>query len=755
MMKFKRAILSMAAACTLAIAGLAVAEPQSPVHDPTTYEREYNSMLDKIRLQYTGTDLAPAFWDQIKTRYKSGIDSPEALKTAIGATLIALGDNRVKLLSAADLQALELRARSAYIGVGVSLKKTTFVARSIVVKEVEADSTAEEAGLKPGDRITHINGESVDRKNYDKTVDKIRGEPGSVVNLVVDRDTACVSVPVHRDLDRRVGVTVKPEGEHNAFAVDYVRDKAPAQAAGLEKGDTIVAIDGTSTDAINLDQAVERIGNGSPGTNVTVKVERDGIYFDVTMTRDYLGDMSKATDLRGESTSYKPGFWHVQFKHLDWRTIDKDLGHLGAMFEDENQAVILDLRGAPGNEPDVAAKVASWFVKSGVVLRYDEGFGSDKITTTYEIKSGAIVKSFSGAKSGSETIALPDNAVVFSKRMIVLVDGNTTGTSEALAHALQSSGRATVTGYESAGEPTLTTLVRSSDESLVVQLPSRTLVNADGSAMGSVTPDTRVSWSDDIADYAKYQIDGEAWRLKPNFIPIVVGAMLVLFTLIVLLRSLDRKRTAKNESEGDTESSDADDETESTTDAHTTSAAVTTDASKTDATANGDDDNSRKSTKRKWVGQYIAMMLALLAFPAMLFGAKTLIDFRYRAPNGYHSEIIVTAYVGNDTIGKLQRKAVEELASEYSGDIKFSVIDIVAHPELATDPDWGKVKSVPAISVKRRGYHADGTTVKERSGVTSTPMTKRQIVDYIESMAKESRPFWSGPEIKRVRKTQP
>ncbi|KAM3624234.1 uncharacterized protein V6R79_020893 [Siganus canaliculatus] len=57
------------------------------------------------------------------------------------------------------------------------------------IRKVEPGSSADLAGLRPGDRLVEVNGENVENENHHQVVDRIREVPHRTRLLVVDRDT--------------------------------------------------------------------------------------------------------------------------------------------------------------------------------------------------------------------------------------------------------------------------------------------------------------------------------------------------------------------------------------------------------------------------------------------------------------------------------------------------------------------------------------------------------------------------------------
>jgi S1-C subfamily serine protease len=157
----------------------------------------------------------------------------------------------------------------------------------IVIAAVVADGPAEEAGVVRGDILLQIDGESVDEV---VELMAILGEheAGDEVELTVlhgddertltatldDRDDVaylgvvpCASVPVS---EQRLRIY---EDKPGATITDVVPD-TPADRAGLQEGDVIVAVDEQELDLEN--SLADAIAAYEPGDTVTLQVERPG-----------------------------------------------------------------------------------------------------------------------------------------------------------------------------------------------------------------------------------------------------------------------------------------------------------------------------------------------------------------------------------------------------------------------------------------------------------------------------------------------
>jgi regulator of sigma E protease len=143
---------------------------------------------------------------------------------------------------------------------------------------VSAGSPAAAAGLKPGDRIVSIDGQTVER--FEEAIQLIRLNPEARLVFGVARDGRRLSIPItpsrHIVTDRngnkhevgRIGVT-----PFSAAVVDQVQPKSAAAAVNMRTGDRIVAVAGKPVRSF---EEMAMVIRANPGRTVALVVVRDG-----------------------------------------------------------------------------------------------------------------------------------------------------------------------------------------------------------------------------------------------------------------------------------------------------------------------------------------------------------------------------------------------------------------------------------------------------------------------------------------------
>ena len=163
---------------------------------------------------YEQLDLFGDIFERIRHDYVEPVDPKKLIEAAINGMLSSL-DPHSSYLPPEAAAAMRVQTRGSFGGLGIEVTQENGYVK--VVSPMDGTPAAE-AGLKPGDYITHVNGESVLGLPLNKAVDLMRGPVGSEITITIVR-----------------------KGEKDPFDVKIVRDeiKLTATKARVE-GRTIV-----------------------------------------------------------------------------------------------------------------------------------------------------------------------------------------------------------------------------------------------------------------------------------------------------------------------------------------------------------------------------------------------------------------------------------------------------------------------------------------------------------------------------------
>lgn len=197
---------------------------------------------------------------------------------------------------------------------------------------------------------------------------------------------------------------------------------SPALDAGLQPGDEIVQVDGTSIIGLSLEDAVGKI-RGKSGTSVTITVRRSGMEFTKTIVRAKVD----IPEIERQAVGTVEIVRLVQFGKI---THDQFRSTMQDVMKKNPTGIVLDLRNNPGGYLDSAERVCSAFLPKSSVF--------------------ATVKMADGSAEDESTL---DDAVVPSSiPLVVLVNNGSASASEIVAGALQDVGRAKIVGEKTFGK---------------------------------------------------------------------------------------------------------------------------------------------------------------------------------------------------------------------------------------------------------------------------------------------------------------
>ena len=165
-------------------------------------------------------------------------------------------------------------AQPAYLGVNLDADKNG----RAVVAQVDPDSPAAKAGLRPGDLLSELDGKPVagPASVHELLATKA---PGDAFKIVVVRDKpvtaeitlAAVSRPMTPGRRAIMGVRTAP-GDNDGAHVDQVTAGLPAASVGLKPGDVIVRVGDHHVSG--PDRLAETLSDKKPGDLVVLTVKR-------------------------------------------------------------------------------------------------------------------------------------------------------------------------------------------------------------------------------------------------------------------------------------------------------------------------------------------------------------------------------------------------------------------------------------------------------------------------------------------------
>lgn len=204
----------------------------------------------------------------------------------------------------------------------------------------------------------------------------------------------------------------------------------PAEAAGLQKGDQILAIDGTPVSDIEKEDVANRI-RGEEGTFVVLRILRNGEEQELSIERKTI----VMPTVKGQMLTEDIGYIRVtQFAE---KTVDEFTKAYEDLQSKGMKRLVLDLRDNPGGLITTAHGIGQYLVPKGPIVTVQTRRGK---TTAY--------------MSRGEYPLIP---------LVVLINGNSASASEIIAGAVQDTKSGTIVGTKSYGKGTVQSVVQGLD----------------------------------------------------------------------------------------------------------------------------------------------------------------------------------------------------------------------------------------------------------------------------------------------------
>jgi len=270
-----------------------------------------------------------------------------------------------------------------------------------------------------------------------------------------------------------VGIQITQEEETDEIIVVAPIEDTPAFEAGLRSQDVITAIDGESTEGMDLNDAVSRI-RGTVGSDVTLTIRRGEETIDFELTRARIEIHPVRYSVK-DSPEGDIGYIRLtQFSNNAAEEMREAIEEL----ESENVlGYILDLRSNPGGLLYSSIEIARMWLDEGMIVS--------------TVNRQGVV---------DEEAA--NNRALTDKPLVVLVDGGSASASEILSGALQDNDRAQLVGTTTFGKGLVQSVRSLSDDSGVAitiakyLTPSGRDINQNG-----IEPDILVELSDEEREF--------------------------------------------------------------------------------------------------------------------------------------------------------------------------------------------------------------------------------------------------------------
>ena len=137
-------------------------------------------------------------YNEIKENYYEDINDKEILKKALESVVNSLGDPYSTVINNSLSNSINTELKGQYSGFGIQIANTKD--NRILIVSIIDDSPALEAGLKAGDIILKMDGESVEGKTTDEFTKLVKGSNKQTIILTLLRDNKEIDIAVTRKI---------------------------------------------------------------------------------------------------------------------------------------------------------------------------------------------------------------------------------------------------------------------------------------------------------------------------------------------------------------------------------------------------------------------------------------------------------------------------------------------------------------------------------------------------------------------------
>lgn len=147
-------------------------------------QRLYDEVWKLVNYRYVDVDKNGQDWSIWRHRYDDYLKTDEDAYVAIETMLNSLNDRYTRFLTPDEFSDEGNSIRATLFGIGIQIGVRND--QIVVISPIE-DTPAEKAGLKAQDIVQEINGESTKGMSVKEAADRIRGEKGTAVKLLIKR----------------------------------------------------------------------------------------------------------------------------------------------------------------------------------------------------------------------------------------------------------------------------------------------------------------------------------------------------------------------------------------------------------------------------------------------------------------------------------------------------------------------------------------------------------------------------------------
>ena len=172
---------------------------------------------------YRQLDLFGTVFERVRADYVEEVSDEQLVEAAINGMLSHL-DPHSSYLDAKAYRDMQVQTRGEFGGLGIEVTMENGLVK--VVSPID-DTPAARAGVKPGDYITHIDGQPVLGLSLADAVEKMRGRIGTKIKVTIRRpNSEPLELTLTRDVIKIQSVRSRIEGDIGYIRVTSFNERA-------------------------------------------------------------------------------------------------------------------------------------------------------------------------------------------------------------------------------------------------------------------------------------------------------------------------------------------------------------------------------------------------------------------------------------------------------------------------------------------------------------------------------------------------
>ena len=154
----------------------------------------------------------------IEEDFYQEVSEDDLIDGALKGLFEGLDDPYSQYYTADEFESLKEQTSGSFVGIGVYIGVSSENNKITIISPIEG-SPAEQVGIKSGDIVIKVDGESIESKTVDEVIKQIKGKENTKVNLTVEREGKELSF----DITRQTIVTKSVSNEVKNNDIGYLR----------------------------------------------------------------------------------------------------------------------------------------------------------------------------------------------------------------------------------------------------------------------------------------------------------------------------------------------------------------------------------------------------------------------------------------------------------------------------------------------------------------------------------------------------